>query len=281
MELGVLGPLFLRADKMVTAPSAPKLRKVLALLIVHGNQIVPVSSLMRELWDDDPPISWLTTLQTYILNLRKLLASALGISTKEVSREILVTRSGGYLFRMDNVELDVDRYQGLVSAGREALVRGDDGLAVRNLDDALRLWRGPAFVDVHTGCILESKRLQLEESRLLVLEYLVDTELRRGMYREVLTDLVALTIENPLHEGLHAQYMRALYFNDRRAQALEVFRRLRDNLVAELGIEPGPAVQQLHEAILNSDTDLDAQTRIKGSLIDVGRAGARRPVRSY
>src|SRR5260370_26622881 len=121
MELGVLGPLFVRVGAVVSAPSAPKLRKVLALLVVHSDQVVPVSALMRELWDDDPPISWLTTLQTYILNLRKLFASVTGLSAKEVSRDVLVTRAGGYLFRIGGGELDIYRYHVLVSAGREAL----------------------------------------------------------------------------------------------------------------------------------------------------------------
>ena len=281
MELGILGPLFVRVGNVVIAPSAPKLRKVLAMLVTHSNQMVPVSSLMRELWNDDPPVSWLTTLQTYILNLRKLFASVTGLTSEEISRDVLVTRSGGYLLRIRDEELDVCRYRVLLAAGREALSAGDDAGAVQYLDDALRLWRGPALVDVQAGAILESKRRQYEESRLVVLESLIDAQLRQGKYREILTELVVLTAQNPLHEGLLAQYMRALYFNDRRAEALEVFRQLREKLVTELGIEPGPAIQSLHQAILNSYTGLEAQIRIERSPGHMTRTTDRGTVRAY
>ncbi|MEU1778866.1 AfsR/SARP family transcriptional regulator [Streptomyces abikoensis] len=265
MELGVLGPLYVRAneraneraDEWVDAPTAPKLRNVLAMLIVHTGQVVSVASLVRDLWDDDPPASGLTTLQTYILNLRKMFSSATGMSTAEVAREVLVTRADGYRLTAGAGSLDVHRFQRLARSGREALARGDDDAGVHDLDDALSLWRGPALVDVPAGRVLESRRRQLEESRLVTLEYLVDAELRLGMYREVLAELAALTVENPLHEGLHGQYMRALYLGGRRAQALEVFQRLRRALVAELGLGPGLRLQRLHQAVLNADGDID------------------------
>jgi hypothetical protein len=101
-------------------------------------------------------------------------------------------------------------------------------------------------------------------------EYLVDAECAWHV-PEVLSDLAALTVENPLHEGLHAQYMRALHLSGRRAQALEVFHRVRGNLVTELGLEPGPPVQRLHQAILNSDRDFDAHLRIRRPQGDIGR----------
>ncbi|MES9520654.1 AfsR/SARP family transcriptional regulator [Streptomyces capoamus] len=253
----MLGPLYVRVNGETTAPSAPKLRNVLAMLLVHAGQPVPVPSLVRDLWDDDPPVSGLTTLQTYILNLRKMFSAVTGLTTDEVAREILVTRAGGYVLAAEAGALDVHRYRSLVTSGREALVRGDDAAGVRDLNDALLLWRGPALVDVPAGRVLESRRRQLEESRLAAFEYLVDVELRLGMYREVLAELAALTVENPLHEGLHGQYMWALHLSGRRAQALQVFHRLRGALVAGLGLEPGPQVQRLHQAVLNADTDFE------------------------
>ncbi|MFI1443876.1 AfsR/SARP family transcriptional regulator [Streptomyces fructofermentans] len=257
MEFGVLGPLQVRVDGETTAPSAPKLRNVLAMLIVHAGQVVPVPSLVRDLWDDDPPVSGPTTLQTYILNLRKMFCAVTGLSTVEVARDILVTRTGGYLLTAEAGVLDVHCYQRLVASGREALTRGDEAAGVRDLNEALLLWRGPALVDVPAGRVLESRRRQLEESRLSAFECLVDVELRLGMYREVLSELAALTVENPLHEGLHGQYMWALHLSGRRAQALQIFHRLRGALVAGLGLEPGPQVQRLHQAVLNADTDFE------------------------
>ena len=274
MEFEVLGPLSVRTGTRNTAPSAPKLRSVLATLLVHADQIVPVSSLVRELWDDSPPISGRTTLQTYILNLRKLFASATGLSAAEVSRNLIVTHAGGYGLKIDVRKLDLYKYHVLVSAGREALSAGDDRAAVRHLNDALHLWRGPALVDVPVGCVLESKRRQFEESRLVVLEYLLDAELRLGRHREVLTKLAALTVENPLHEGLHAQYMRALHLSGRRAQALEMFHRLRGNLVTELGLEPESTVQRLHQSILNSEDEFDAHMRMSRPSGEIVRSSA-------
>ncbi|WP_199562202.1 AfsR/SARP family transcriptional regulator [Micromonospora deserti] len=255
--MGVLGPLSVRVRQVAWTPTAPKVRNVLAVLIGHADQVVPAASLILELWGDEPPASASTTVQTYVLNLRKHFAAATGRSMAEISGELLVTRAGGYLLSSRLAALDLHRYGVLVARGRQALGDGDDREAVRHLSDALRVWRGRALVDVPVGRLLEARRRQLEESRLVNLEYLVDAELRLGMHREVLTELAALTVENPLHEGLHAQYMRALHLSGRRAQALEVFHRVRGNLVTELGLEPGLPVQRLHQAILNSDGDVD------------------------
>ena len=267
MEFGVLGPLYVRVNGATTAPSAPKLRNVLAMLLVHAGQVVPVPSLVRDLWDEDPPVSGLTTLQTYILNLRKMFSAVTGLTTAEVARDVLVTRAGGYALAAEAGVLDVHRYQRLVTSGREALVRGDDAAGVRDLNEALLLWRGPALADVPAGRVLESRRRQLEESRLAAFEYLVDVELRLGMYREVLAELAALTVENPLHEGLHGQYMWALHLSGRRAQALQVFHRLRGALVAGLGLEPGPQVQRLHQAVLNADTAFEPRFTVRRSTV--------------
>jgi DNA-binding SARP family transcriptional activator len=262
VRVGILGPLVITVGDYADAPSAPKLRTVLTTLALHAGQVVPTSSLIGELWDDEPPNSGLTTLQTYILNLRKMLAAATGRPIAEISRELLITRAGGYVFEIATCGLDFHRYNSMVAAGRELIAAGDDRGGVSMLDRALRLWRGPAMVDVHGKRVLESKRRQLEESRLVALEHLFDTQLRLGMYREVLPELVMLTGDNPLHEALHAQYMRALHISGRRAQALKVFRELRSNLVAELGLEPGLPVQRLHQEILGFG-ELDDEPRAR------------------
>ena len=277
--LGVLGSLTVSFGGKCGTPSAPKLRNVLAMLMVHADQVVPVSVLTTELWGDEPPSSAQTTLQTYILNLRKMFVGATGISSDEVSREVLVTRTGGYMLKSDCSELDTHDYDRYVAAGWAALDARDDVLGVWNLTEALRIWRGPALADVPLGRVLESKRHALEESRLVVTEHLVGAKLRARMYREVLTELAALTTEHPLHEGLQAQYMRALHLVGRRAQALEVFHRLRRNLIDELGLEPEPHVQRVHQAILNSDTDLDADPRVSHAQPTTDRASTLRIVR--
>jgi DNA-binding SARP family transcriptional activator len=255
------------------------LRSVLTTLLVHADRTVPVSSLMRELWNDTPPSSGPTTLQTYILALRRLLSKVTGLPTAVVSREMLVTRAGGYLLRTDRATLDLHRYQSLLAAGRIALINGDDEQGVSRLSEALAQWRGPALVDVPIGPVLESKRRQLEVSRQVMLEYLVDAQLRLGMYGEVLTELAALTAEFPHQEGMHTQYMRALYLSGRRPEALEAFQRLRGSLVRELGLEPGPLVQQLHRAMLDSRADIVAELptqRPRGEIVGSSAWGGDR-----
>lgn len=253
IDVGVLGPVFVRSGPNEYTPSAPKVRSVLCAMIVNANQVVPSKLLMEELWDGEPPTSWLTTLQTYVLNLRKLIGVGAGTSTRRVAREVLVTAPGGYTLRLCPGSLDLHRYDELLASGRKLIVMGDDPGAVRLLDAALRVWRGPAFLDIVGGRMVESRRRQLEESRLTVLENMIAAQLRLGMNHEVLDELVGLTSANPLHEGLHAHYMIALHGLGRRAQALEVFRVLRHNLVHDLGLEPQVEVQQVHQAILASD----------------------------
>lgn len=281
MELGVLGPLQIHCGSTQGAPSAPKLRTVLAMLLVNADQVVPVSALVRELWDGEEPASSLTTLQTYILHLRKHFVSVTGLPAAEITRRYIVTRAGGYVFQSDQGELDLYEYNKLVAAGRNALSTGDDIGGVGYLSDALRLWRGPALSDVPLGRVLESKRRQFEESRLIVIEYLVDTEIRLGMYREVLTELAALTVENPLHEGLHMQYMRALHLSGRRAQALEVYHRLRKDLVTELGLEPEMPVQRVLNAILNSEMNYTDDVQLSRPIGETVRTSAWGSVRQY
>ncbi|MEV6942982.1 AfsR/SARP family transcriptional regulator [Streptomyces sp. NPDC051172] len=257
LHIGVLGPLTLIVENTSAAPSAPKLRSVLTTVALHPRKVVPVSTLMGELWDVEPPNSAVTTLQTYVLNLRKVLAASMHRPLTEIAQEVLVTRAGGYMLVVEDDALDYQRYNAMVAAGRDLIAGGDDRGGVALLDEALRMWRGPALVDVQGSWLLESRRLQLEESRLVVLEYLMDAQLRLGMYREALPELVALTGTNPLHEGLHARYMRALHLSGRRAQALKVFQELRGNLVRELGLEPGKPLQRLHQAILSADDALE------------------------
>ncbi|MFC8042156.1 BTAD domain-containing putative transcriptional regulator [Nocardia sp. NPDC057353] len=255
MEMKILGPLELGIGGRNIAPTAPKSRKVLATLLAEGGRWVPFNALMRELWDDEPVASAATTLQTYILGLRRSIAAALQISPAEVANDILVTCPGGYMFRTEHGRLDAQLFRSLFTAGRRVWKEGDDVAAIQMLRGALGLWRGQALVDVGHGPILEARCHELAEARLYAAELLIECEIRLGMYREILPELAVLTAENPLHEGIHAQYMRALYLDGRRAQALGVFVRLRTRMVTELGLEPSAPIQQLRQAILRADDD--------------------------
>lgn len=269
MEIKVLGPLMAESGGTSVVPSAGKPRQILALLSVYANQVLPVPTLMEEIWGSDMPRSAPTTLQTYILQLRRLIAGALGPDGPRTAREVLATRHGGYLLEVAPGAVDVHEYDRLVATARGATERGDDECAAALYREALGVWRGPALVDVRLGPLLEIELVRLEESRLGVLEQRIDSDLRLGRHRQLLAELTSLTARHPLHEGLHAQRIVALYRSGRRWQALNVFQDLRRGLTEELGLDPSARLQQLHRAVLAGDPALDSHLAGRRPVLDL------------
>jgi SARP family transcriptional regulator, regulator of embCAB operon len=261
MELKVLGPLEARLDGKSIVPSAGKPRQVLAMLALDAGHVVSVPLLIEELWGCRPPRSALTTLQTYVMRVRRHIEAALaGGPAGEGSRdakELLVTRAGGYLLDVDPAAVDVRDYERLLAAGARAAGLAEYESASQLLRSALDVWRGRALVDVHAGPRLSVEAIRLEESRLGALEMRIDVGLRLGQHYLLLSELAMLTASYPMHENLCAQFMVALYRSGQQWRALEAYRRLRDTLVGELGVEPSARLQQLHRAILRSDPTLD------------------------
>lgn len=257
MEIQVLGPLSAEVNGGSVVPSAGKPRQVLALLALYPGRVVPVPTLMEEIWGSGLPQSALTTLQTYILQLRRRLGAALGPAAPGGAKEVLATRHGGYVLQVAPECVDVHGFERLVAGGQSAFEDGDDERAAGLLRSALGLWQGPALVDVRVGPILEIEVMRLEESRLVTVERRIDVDLRLGRHTEVLAELTELIARHRQHEGLHAQAMVALYRSGRQASALDVFRRLRTRLIDELGVEPSPQLQRLHQAMLAVDPALD------------------------
>ncbi|MGW6907346.1 AfsR/SARP family transcriptional regulator [Streptomyces sp. NPDC054940] len=257
MEIKVLGPLDAQLAGSSIVPTAGKPRQILALLALHRNRIMPVPTLMEEIWGTELPRSALTTLQTYILQLRRRIGAALGPDSPHTAKDILVTSHGGYLLRTPPDALDAHVYEQLVEQGRTAFDAGDNERASCLLRQALEMWRGPALVDVRAGTILEVETVRLEESRLGTLELRIHADLGRGRHAALLTELTALVARHPLHEGLHSQAMVALYRCGRQAQALDVYHALRGRLVEELGLEPSTQLQRVHHAVLTADPALD------------------------
>jgi len=173
------------------------------------------------------------------------------------AKSVLVTSHGGYLLNVPADDLDVRWYERMASAGQRAMQSGDYESASRLLRSALAIWRGPALVDVQIGIPLSFKVNGLEEHRLGIQETCIEADLRLGRHHMLLGELGELCARYPMHENVCTQYMTALYRSGRKWRALEVFRRLRDTLVNELGVEPSPHVQQVQHAILNSDPKLD------------------------
>jgi DNA-binding SARP family transcriptional activator len=272
MEYHVLGPLLVSSTpaahhepEAVGQLTAPKPRQVLALLLLHGNLVVPVETLIAELWGVEPPASAQTTLQTYILKIRRMLTAS---NPPRPASEILVTASGGYRFTVGPGELDLHEYERLAGEGREALGRGDDVTGSGLLGRALGLWHGGALVDVRHGTVLEAEVQRLEEGRLSLWRQRIAAELRLDRHQTVLGELGWLAARHPLNEDLQAQYMVALYRAGRRTDALEAFHRLRGTLQNDLGLEPSQRIQRLQHAILTDDPTLDSNAAGTDPLTD-------------
>jgi len=249
MEFRILGPLEVVADGggLVTLAAA-KQRALLAILILSANEPVSSDRLIEELWSGRPPASAKKVLQTYVSKLRRALGSG-----------ALVTQPPGYALRIAPEALDHHRFEHLVAEAREC----DPPNAARLLREALALWRGQALADFVYEPFAQREIARLEELRLAALEARIDADLALGLQAELVGELEALTSEHPLGEHLRGQLMLALYRSGRQAEALAVYRDARGVLVEELGVEPGPALQELERAILRHDVALELEPRPK------------------
>ncbi len=270
MQIQLLGPLGATIRGQSIVPTAGKPRQILALLALHPGKVLPVSTLMDEIWGTEPPASALTTLQTYILQLRRRLGTAMGPDALGTAKDVLATRHGGYVLQVEPTCSDVREYEQLVAGAQSAFEQNRDDQASGTFSKALSLWQGPALVDVRVGPILEIEVLRLEESRLITTERRIDADLRLGKHSRLIAELFELISRHPQHEGLHSQAMVALYRSGRQAAALDVYRKLRIRLIEELGVEPSPQLQRLHQAILTVDPHLEVLTSERhGSTFDL------------
>jgi DNA-binding SARP family transcriptional activator len=257
MQIKILGPLSAEVDGTSIVPTAGKPRQVLSLLALYPGRVMPVPTLMEELWDTTPPASALTTLQTYILQLRRRIGTAMGPGAQRGAMDLLVTRHGGYLMEIDGPCVDVHQYERLVREGQAAFESGDNEVSAARFRASLDLWSGAPLVDVKLGPVLDIEVRRLEASRLVTVERRIDADLRLGRHAELIAELTDLTARYPHHEGLHSQAMLALYRSGRQASALEAYRRLRVGLIDELGVEPSPQLQRMHQAMLSVDPQLE------------------------
>jgi len=257
MKIQVLGPLSAQVNGESIVPTAAKQRQILSLLALYPGRMVPVSTLVEEVWGTEPPQTAVTTIQTYIVLLRRRLGTAIGPGSPTGAKDVLVTRHGGYMLQVDEACVDVHQYYLLLREGQAAFESGEGERAAARLRAALDLWSGAPLVDVKLGSVLEIEVLRLKQSHLVALERRIDADLRIGRHSELVVELTELTARHPLHEGLHAQSMLALYRAGRQASALEVYRRLRTRLIDELGVEPSPSLQRMHHAILSVDPQLE------------------------
>jgi YVTN family beta-propeller protein len=252
VEFRVLGPLEVVRDGVTIPLHRPRLRALLALLLLHANEVVSSDRIIDALWADDPPQNATNALQTTVSRLRKqLLDGDNGVA------EIIRTRSPGYVIEVAPDDLDLARFERLVQQGREALQAGRAETASRVLRDALATWRGPALADIQYEGLLQRELERLEEERVTALELRIDADLACGRHAALVGELEALVAENPYRERLRGQLMLALYRSGRQAEALAAYQDGRRLLVDELGIEPSRALQQLERSILRQDPNLE------------------------
>jgi DNA-binding SARP family transcriptional activator len=256
MNYSVLGPMEVIGATGDITPTAPKLRQVLALLLLRHHSLVQTGEFIDELWGDYPPRSALSTLQTYVYKLRRVL-----FDEPRDGEERLITKPSGYLLRIPSTDVDLGRFETLADEGALALENREPQQAAAALSAALSLWRGPALADVTVGGLLSAYATRLEESRMRALELRIEADLQLGRHHRVIGELKMLTTTHRLHEGFHAKLMLALYRSGRRYEALNVYRRLREVLVEELGLEPSAELNRMHQALLSADPSLDAATR--------------------
>jgi DNA-binding SARP family transcriptional activator len=247
MEILILGPLEASEDEQSLDLGPPKQRALLALLVLHRNEVVSADRLIDELWAGRPPAAAGKSIQVYVSQLRKTLGA-----------DAIESRAGGYKL---SLAADVDRFDRLVEEGRDLLERGEPRRAADVLRSALSLWRGPPLADVAYESFAQGEIARLEEVRLSTLEETIDADLTVGREAELVPELQRLVRDNPLRERLRAQLMLALYRTGRQAEALEAYRNARQMLTDELGLEPSRELQQLEQAILRQDEALGAAVR--------------------
>ena len=248
MEFRILGPLEARHEGGEVSLGGPKPRALLALLLLHRNEVVSSDRLIDEFWGADSPERAAAALRVNVSRLRKALPE-----------NVLATRSPGYVVQIEPDALDLHRFERLVDEGRKLLARGLAADASVRLRDALSLWRGPALVDFAYESFAQSAIARLDEIRLAAVELRIDADLALGRHDGLVAELEALVAEHPLRERLRMHLMRALYRSGRQAEALDAYQHARHVLVDELGIEPSTELQEVERAILRHDPSLDLE----------------------
>jgi len=238
----VLGPLEVVDDDGQPLPlGGQKQRAVLAVLLLRSGHVVSTEFLIEALWGEQAPRTATTSLQNSISALRKLLGA-----------DALLTRQPGYVLAVPPERIDLGRFEQLVAEARAA--EPDERASL--LRAALGLWRGAPLADLAFEPFAQAEVLRLEELRLAALEDCFDAELASGRQASLVPELAAAVAGHPLRERLRGQLMVALYQSGRQAEALEAYQSARRTLLDELGIDPGPQLQELHSQILRQEVTL-------------------------
>ncbi|WP_173131560.1 AfsR/SARP family transcriptional regulator [Kibdelosporangium persicum] len=243
IRFGVLGPVQAVVNGEPVALGGPGVRGLLAMLLLRPNEVVPVEDILDGLWGDDPPLTARTIVQNYVSRLRRQLRLV------DPSGSVWIdTQLPGYRLIVDEDLIDVTRATWLLDRARhEHPVR-----RAEMLHEALGLWRGPVLADVSPRITAP----ELEDLRFAVLEARIEADLELGRHAELIGELTTFAEAYPFREQVIAHLLLALYRTGRRADALEAYQRFARRAAEDLGIDPGPALRELHERVLNDDSTL-------------------------
>jgi DNA-binding SARP family transcriptional activator len=247
----LLGPLQVRINDQLATPSASKVRQVLALTLLRANETVSIHTLIEELWDDRPPRTAVTIVQTYIYQIRKLVAQYAGA---RMASQMFRTVSPGYLVSVPAAWLDFCQFERAIDRAQVLLDDGQTKEATMLLTQALALWHGPVLTDMEHGQHLRAHAAHLEERRMLALELRLRADMQLGRHRQLVAELKSLVTAHPYHEWLHAQLMIALHRSGRRGEALSAYRNARQVLNDELGLEPSADLERILQQVLRTDS---------------------------
>jgi DNA-binding NarL/FixJ family response regulator/DNA-binding SARP family transcriptional activator len=253
VEYRILGPLEVVDDGTAVALGTIKERVVLAVLLLHANEVVSRDRLIDELWGESPPPTARKAVNVYISQLRKVLGRN--------GNDPIETAGGGYRLVVDPDELDTMKLKQLLGQAEERAAAGEPGGAADLYEQALALWRGRTLAGLELESVGRHEVERWQELRLTALMNRIDCELALGRHEQLIGELNLLVREHPLRERLRAQQILALYRADRQAEALEAYQQARDVVVEELGIEPSPALQRLQKEILLQDPALELPAR--------------------
>ena len=248
IEFCLLGPLLVRCGGVTVRLPPGKQRTVLAALLLGTGRALSLDELAEALWGTAAPPSARASVRNYVKRVRKGLGSPAG------SR--IITQSRGYLIQADPGEVDVSRFEAHLRAAKAAARDGAWDAAAAEAGAGLDLWRGEPLADVGSEPLMAREGPRLAELRLQALETRIDADLQLGRHADAVAELKRLACAHPLREHLHVSLMLALYRDGRQSEALSVYRDARNLLAEELGVEPGPALRDLHQRILIADPTL-------------------------
>lgn len=246
----VLGPLVVKLNNKECTPRAAKVRQVLALALFRANQTVSLDAIIEELWADRPPRTAVTTVQTYVYQIRKLIAQHSGT---RVANQTLRTVTPGYVLSIADEGLDFRRFERAFEQAQVHLANRQTQEAAALLSQALSMWNAPVLADTEHGQHLRAHVANLEEKRMLALEMRLHADMLLGRHRQLVGELKSLVISHPFNEWLHAQLMIALHRSGRRGEALSAYQYARRLLNDELGLEPSADLQLTHQKVLRAD----------------------------